>query len=106
VPSFDPDKRRAQKLVQRAVARGELVRPERCERCGTMPRRDRDGRSGIVADHADYLRPLEVRWLCRACHTEVHLERGDAIPQRQPDGKIAWTVYVDAPARRNRRAAR
>jgi len=81
--------------VQRAVRRGDLIRPERCERCGDVPPRDRDGKSAIVADHPDYAKPLEVHWLCRDCHTEAHLERGDVMPLKEPDGKIAWTVYVD-----------
>jgi hypothetical protein len=90
LPSFDPEKRRAQRLVQGAVRRGELVRPERCEHCDAVPPRDRDGRLGIVADHADYSRPLDVQWLCRGCHAEIHLERGDAVPRREPDGTIVW----------------
>jgi hypothetical protein len=104
MPSPSPEKRRAQARVQRAVRRGELVRPEQCEGCGQVPPRDRDGRSSIVADHVDYSKPLEVQWLCRECHTEAHLERGDAVVRKEPDGKMVWTLYADADARRARRS--
>ncbi len=51
---------RARQRVGAAIKRGELVRPEICEECGRE--------SYIEAAHADYSRPLEVRWLCRRCH--------------------------------------
>ena len=40
---------------------GNLVRPTACEQCGT---------TGVKIDaaHSDYMRPLDVRWLCRRCH--------------------------------------
>ncbi len=51
-------------LVQRAVARGELQRPEACSGCG---------RKGYVeAHHEDYFLPLTVTWLCRGCHRVEH----------------------------------
>jgi hypothetical protein len=77
LPSRDPVKRRAQRAVQAAVRRGDLVRPERCERCKCVPPRDRDGRSTIVADHEDYAKPFDVTWLCHECHTEAHLDHTD-----------------------------
>ncbi len=61
-----------------------------------MPPWDRDGRSAIVADHEDYAKPFDVTWLCRECHTEAHLDRGDAVPRKEPHGRIVWTVYLDA----------
>lgn len=52
---------RAGSLVQRALRNGTLVRPAKCEECGGSER-------SITAAHADYSRPLDVRWLCRPCH--------------------------------------
>jgi hypothetical protein len=48
-------------LVHKAIRRGDLIRASHCEECGL---------SGIPieAAHADYSRPLDVRWLCRPCH--------------------------------------
>lgn len=57
-----PEKVRARKLLGRAVASG-LVTQGPCERCGSTPT---DGH------HDDYSKPLEVRWLCRACHGTHH----------------------------------
>jgi len=105
MPSYSAEKRRAQASVRRAVNRGELIRPERCEHCETVPPRDKDGRPAIVADHLDYAKPLEVHWLCRDCHAEAHLERGDAVPIRYPDGKLVTTIDVAAVKRRQRREA-
>jgi hypothetical protein len=45
---------------------GELVRPDACARCRT--------RITVVAHHEDYARPLEVIWLCDACHRRRHVE--------------------------------
>lgn len=47
--------------VQRAIKRGDLVRPTVCEECGKTAK--------IEAAHFDYAKPLEVRWLCRSCHS-------------------------------------
>ena len=48
--------------VKRALRSGELVR-EACETCGEI---------AVEAHHADYSKPLEVRWLCRSCHRRYH----------------------------------
>lgn len=52
--------KRVQSVVYRAIKSGRLVRPDRCEACGKVTKPH--------AAHHDYSRPLEVRWLCRACH--------------------------------------
>lgn len=53
----------AHNAVARAVKRGQLTKPDTCERC---PRRGR-----LEAHHADYDKPLDVNWLCRRCHQQV-----------------------------------
>lgn len=59
----NPEKYRAQTAVNNALRDGKLVKPTACE-CG------RPGR--IHAHHHDYSKPLEVRWLCAACHADEH----------------------------------
>jgi transposase-like protein len=52
--------RRAYWEVQKALKSGLLTRPSVCEECGES--------RYCEAAHSDYLRPLDVRWLCRSCH--------------------------------------
>ena len=62
-----PEKAAAWKAVEQALKTGALEKPESCEDCGEcMPSRD------IHGHHHDYSRPLDVRWLCQACHRAVH----------------------------------
>jgi hypothetical protein len=65
------ERRRALNKVTKAVRRGLLV-PQPCERCG-FEGRCKDGRRKVHAHHDDYSKPLEVRWLCKACHHIEHL---------------------------------
>jgi len=58
----DPVKRKAQVMVANAIRDGKLIR-ESCENCGGEP---------TQAHHDDYSKPLNIRWLCRDCHTEEH----------------------------------
>jgi hypothetical protein len=62
---------KAHNKVEKAVLRGSLTRPTKCESCGEMPPPFKDGRPAIQAHHHDYSKPLEVHWLCQRCH---HLE--------------------------------
>jgi hypothetical protein len=48
--------------VQRGVRNGRLKRLP-CEKCGILK---------TEAHHDDYSKPLDVRWLCRAHHAELH----------------------------------
>lgn len=63
---------RVRDTVGRALRRGDLVRPEACERCGRVQR--------IEGHHHDYTKPLEVEWLCGYCHKAEHA-RLDAIQE-------------------------
>lgn len=69
------DRRTAQRRLASAVEKGEVVRPEACERCGSEPGRGRDGRRLIQGHHADYEKPLEVEWVCPPCHKAADAER-------------------------------
>lgn len=55
-----PERHAARKILQRAVKKGLIKKPERCEECGK--------KKYITAHHEDYSKPLEVDWLCRLCH--------------------------------------
>lgn len=60
-----PEQRaKANARAQANVAQGRgKLRPGPCETCG-----EKDAEK----HHPDYQRPLEVVWLCRACHLELH----------------------------------
>ena len=63
----NPEKHRARQLTYNAKRRGELV-PEPCESCGETK---------VHAHHDDYSKPLDVRWLCKPCHSAWHRLHGD-----------------------------
>ena len=58
------DRERAHSAVRQAIKQGELERPEICSLC-EMP-------GDIEAHHEDYSKPLEIIWLCSACHGAEH----------------------------------
>lgn len=57
----------AHKLVRDALSYG-YIKKLPCERCGSIKHVD--------AHHDDYSVPLNIRWLCRACHLEHHKLHG------------------------------
>lgn len=59
-----PVQEAARRAVREAVRAGTLTR-QPCEKCGATE---------AQAHHDDYLKPLDVRWLCRKHHDEVHRE--------------------------------
>lgn len=61
--SVNPDKVAARSITKNAIRRGELIR-EPCLVCGTTAR--------IEAHHPHYCYPLNVIWLCKKHHGEVH----------------------------------
>lgn len=61
---------RARNAVERAVAAGTLV-PEPCEQCGETEKTE--------AHHPDYTRPLDIVWLCRTCHRQLHIAYKAAV---------------------------
>jgi hypothetical protein len=61
-----------------AVRSGEIVRPDRCEKCGECPEPDALGRSRIEGHHLDHSKALDVIWLCDRCHKEeTPIARGE-----------------------------
>ena len=61
----NPDKTRAHRIINSAIARGEVVR-QPCEVCGAEK---------VHAHHDSYNQPLAVRWLCPVHHAAVHRKR-------------------------------
>lgn len=68
-----PEHDAARRALQAAVKNGVIVRGK-CERCPSTK---------TQAHHDDYAKPLDVRWLCRDHHYEVHRELRAA--GRDPD---------------------
>jgi hypothetical protein len=66
----NPEKHKAQQVVNRAIRNREISR-EPCEVCGVSGKLA-SGQSAVHAHHDDYLKPLEVRWLCPKHHSEYH----------------------------------
>lgn len=60
-----PEKHRAHEIVANALRTGRLTRRP-CEVCGE---------ARAEGHHDDYSKPLDVRWLCRAHHMELHRKR-------------------------------
>jgi len=65
-----PNQYKAQTMVSNAIRDKRLFK-EPCERCGENER--------IHAHHDDYLKPLNVRWLCAIHHHQWHAKNGEAI---------------------------
>jgi len=63
-------KRSVYKKVRTAIKKGIICRPVYCSKCG--------GVGKIQAHHADYSKPLEVTFVCPACHSKEHFRRESA----------------------------
>lgn len=60
----NPEKVSAHRKVQRAVAKGSIVKTP-CEVCGSPE---------VEGHHPDYSLPLNVMWLCMTHHKQLHKE--------------------------------
>lgn len=59
----NPTHARARMVLNQAVRRGHVERMP-CEICGDAK---------VDGHHEDYSKPLEVMWLCRKHHTDLHI---------------------------------
>jgi len=90
----DPDntkRKRVQHFTDKAIKKGILIRPVRCEKCRETQEFS-DGRNGIQAHHTDYDKPLDVIWLCQKCHHEWH-KHNSVVNEKEnetgnPSGRI------------------
>lgn len=70
--------RRARYAVRRAIQKGDLHR-DPCAVCG---RTELYGKP-VDAHHEDYTRPLDVIWLCRFHHVQLH--NGSTVHEMRAD---------------------
>jgi hypothetical protein len=70
----NPIKYAAHLLLNNRLRDGKLVKPDLCESCGECGEHRR-----LHGHHDDYAKPLEVRWLCPACHHKWHSENGEGL---------------------------
>ena len=61
---------KAHRALNRAIGDGCVARPLICQQCG------KGGR--IEGHHADYAKPLDVKWLCVACHKYLHSQKASS----------------------------
>ena len=59
---LNPEKRKAIRIVRRALDAGKITRPFLCEICFKKCKPE--------GHHEDYSKPLEVNWLCTECHNK------------------------------------
>ena len=64
-----PNKYKAHTIINNALRDKKLFK-EPCEICNT--------RKNLHAHHDDYMKPLNVRWLCAVHHKEWHSKNGEA----------------------------
>lgn len=64
-----PNAYKAHTKLNSAVKSKKILKPDSCEFCGSFNK--------IVGHHDDYLKPLEVKWLCQACHKQWHVKNGE-----------------------------
>jgi len=63
----NPQKARAHKIINDAVYRKKINKPQHCQMCGQVtPRHLLNGH------HEDYSKPMDVKWLCHQCHVNIH----------------------------------
>lgn len=59
-----PEKDKARRLLNQTIRNNKIIRPGKCSKCNKICIPD--------AHHEDYSRPLDVVWLCRQCHRQLH----------------------------------
>lgn len=70
-------KKAASKAIGNAVRDKKIEKPSNCSCCGKE--------TNLHGHHDDYAKPLEVRWLCSACHRAWHKKHGEGLNAREPE---------------------
>jgi hypothetical protein len=60
----NPEQYKAQTYLNNALRDGRIERPDYCSECGKEKR--------VVGHQTDYLKPLDVIWMCQSCHKKWH----------------------------------
>jgi hypothetical protein len=58
------DKVHARLALNYHVKKGNVIKPTKCSCCRLKKK--------VEAHHSDYSKPLNVLWLCRSCHSDLH----------------------------------
>lgn len=66
-----PEKYKARNAVSNAIRDGKMQKGKECYFCYAE--------TNLQAHHQDYSRPLDVFWLCPACHGKLHAINGDFL---------------------------
>lgn len=61
----NPERYEFYKIYNVAKRKGLLINPNQCQVCGV-------DNVKIFGHHFDYTKPLQVTWLCRNCHNDIH----------------------------------
>lgn len=94
-------KQRCRNFVKFCLQNNILTKPDLCERCQTKP--------AAHGHHDDYMKPLEVKWLCVKCHMQLHGELYRSLnpkPQKPIYNPIPSTYDIDTTALTTADAAR
>lgn len=57
-------KTNAREAVIQAVTTGKIMKPNACSQCYTI--------TDVEAHHDNYDKPLDIKWLCKTCHSKLH----------------------------------
>lgn len=60
-----PERYEAYKKYRYAIKSGKLKKSTQCQMCGEKEIK-------IHGHHVDYMKPLEVIWVCLECHKQIH----------------------------------
>jgi hypothetical protein len=81
-----PERLAAHDAVKWALSTSKLTRPDHCSVCGKDCKPE--------GHHDDYSKPLDVRWLCRACHFAHHGIK--IVPKTSVSGEYVGTSKLQA----------
>lgn len=62
-----PEKKAARIILNAYISMGKIVKPNSCEMCLKKIR--------VEGHHEDYSKPLEVKWVCKRCHADIHWKK-------------------------------
>jgi hypothetical protein len=74
--SQNEEKRACHVILNHAVRDGRAFKSNECQKCGATNCR-------IEGHHSDYTKPLDVIWVCKPCHVEIHRQKDERLVQLQ-----------------------